>query len=37
MIVGRKNDNDIQLCSDATLSRSHSVIEYVEKDENEDG
>ncbi len=37
MIVGRKNDSDIQLCSDATLSRNHSVIEYVGKDLNEDG
>jgi pSer/pThr/pTyr-binding forkhead associated (FHA) protein len=38
MIIGRKSDADIQLCSDATISRHHSVVEYVEgKGEDEEG
>jgi pSer/pThr/pTyr-binding forkhead associated (FHA) protein len=34
MIIGRKSDADIQLCTDATISRHHSVIEYVQKNPN---
>ncbi len=31
MIIGRKSDSDVQICTDATISRKHAVIEYVEK------
>jgi pSer/pThr/pTyr-binding forkhead associated (FHA) protein len=37
MIIGRKSDADIQLCTDATISRHHSIIEYVQKNPNLDG
>lgn len=37
MIIGRKSDADIQLCTDATISRHHSVIEYVQKNPNQNG
>ena len=37
MIIGRKSDADIQLCTDATISRHHSVIEYVQKNPNLEG
>lgn len=37
MIIGRKSDADIQLCTDSTISRHHSVIEYVQKNPNLDG
>ena len=37
MIIGRKSDADIQLCTDVTISRHHSVIEYVQKNPNENG
>lgn len=37
MIIGRKSDADIQLCSDSTISRGHSVIEYVEGGEGGEG
>ena len=37
MILGRKSDADIQLCTDATISRHHSVIEYVQKNLNLEG
>jgi pSer/pThr/pTyr-binding forkhead associated (FHA) protein len=37
MIIGRKSDADIQLCTDATISRYHSAIEYVQKNPNLDG
>lgn len=33
MIIGRKGDADIQICSDSTLSRHHSAIEYTESTE----
>jgi len=37
MIIGRKTDADIQLCTDSTISRYHTVIEYVQKNPNLDG
>lgn len=37
MIIGRKTDADIQLCTDSTISRHHTVIEYVQPNPNIDG
>lgn len=37
MIIGRKSDADIQLSVDSTISRHHSVIEYVQKNPDIDG